>query len=83
MAVLKELPKERHKEGIPMLSETQLRRVLRENGYRLHKSRTHVPNIDNLGGYMITLGENDAVVDGSRFELDLDDVQDFVAERCS
>lgn len=62
--------------------EQRLRRKLIANGYILHKSRICNPNFDNLGGYMICDLYTSGVCSGSRFELDLDDVADFVNERC-
>lgn len=57
--------------------EKRLRRALNKCGYALHKSREAV-SPDNLGGYMIVDLQTFGVVSGSRFELDLDDVQDWL-----
>lgn len=59
--------------------EQGLRRALNKAGYSLHKSRSRI-SIDNLGRYMITLTENNAVVAGSRYELTLDDVQEWLTD---
>ena len=61
--------------------ESALRRALRKNGCMLHKSRANI-NPDNLGGFQIVdIGMN-AVIAGSRFDLDLDDVAEY-AQRIS
>lgn len=57
--------------------EKRLRRALNKCGYALHKSHEAV-SPDNLGGYMIVDLQTLGVVSGSRFELDLDDVQDWL-----
>lgn len=53
--------------------EQQLRRALAKQGYQLKKSRSQK-------GYMIVDLYTNAVVRGSCFELELDDVADFVNE---
>lgn len=57
--------------------ENKLRRALYKAGYSLHKSRKAI-SADNLGGYMIVMNTINGVAAGSRFELDLDDVKDFL-----
>ena len=59
--------------------EQRLRRKLQAQGYVLHKSRK-AESIDNFGGYMICDMYTSFIVRGSRFELDLDDVAQFVDE---
>ena len=44
---------------------------------RLRTAREAV-SPDNLGGYMIVDLQTSGVVSGSRFELDLDDVQEWL-----
>ncbi len=39
----------------------------------------HRGSIDNLGGYQIVLESPNLVVAGMRFELDLDDVEEWIA----
>lgn len=59
--------------------ERVLRRTLNKAGYALRKSRANI-SLDNLGGYMIVdIGMN-ALVAGSRFEMDLDDVCAWVQD---
>ena len=62
--------------------ERRLRRALYEAGYLLRKGRGKI-NIDNLGGYMIIDYSINAVVRGSRFDLELDDVEDFAKCYCA
>ncbi len=57
--------------------ENKLRRALHKLDCSLHKSRAPI-SIDNFGGYMIIDDYIYAVIAGSRFELDLDDVEEFV-----
>lgn len=61
--------------------EQRLRRALYKAGYQLHKSRSF-KGADDLGGYMIVDYYLNAVVAGSRFGLDLEDVEDFVSTCC-
>lgn len=58
--------------------QQQLRRALNSIGYAMHKSRRRL-SIDNLGGYMIVNLYGNYVVAGSRYELDLDDVSEWLA----
>ena len=59
--------------------ENRLRRQLSRLGYTLHKSRIRNTNLDNFGGYMIVDSYYNAIVAGERFDLDIDDVENFVA----
>lgn len=63
------------------MSERQARYALFKLGYGLHKSRVHNIHADNLGGYSIYDLYGNYVVAGSRFELTIDDVVDWIAER--
>lgn len=62
--------------------EQRFRRILNKNGYRLRKSRHSYPTINDMGGYRIDSLYGNYVVWGSRNELDLDDVESFIADRC-
>lgn len=62
--------------------ERKLRRALYKAGYTLHKARGRL-HADNFGGYMIVDYMINGVVAGSKFELDLDDVKQFVLECCA
>ena len=60
--------------------EARLRRLARRQDLILRKSRSRLGSIDNLGGYRIVEPFRNLVILGSRFELDLNDVQDFLTE---
>ena len=62
--------------------EKKLRRVLYKAGYSLHKARGRT-HLDNIGGYMIVDYRINGVVAGSRYDLDLADVEDFVSQYCT
>lgn len=61
--------------------EQELRRVLKAAGYRMRRSRNSI-GLDNLGGYMIVTLSDNTVVAGGRFELSLEDVQEWAEEMC-
>jgi len=61
-------------------SEIQLRRKLIREGYLLHKGKKSKKNPDGLSGYMIFDTKNNAVAAGSRYELSLNDVEEFLNE---
>jgi len=63
-----------------MKSEKHLRDQLQKAGYILKKSRLQSTNVNNLGGYMIINTWNNTIVAGSRFELQLEDVEKFLNE---
>ena len=58
--------------------ERKLRRNLAMLGYRLCKSRARNWSYDNQLGYMIIDNGCNSVVLGSRYDLTLEDVQDFI-----
>ena len=61
--------------------ENYLRRKAARLGLSLKKSRAKKIHIDDFGGYMITDPYNgNAIVRGSRFELDIEDVAEFLDE---
>lgn len=59
---------------------TRLRRKLNKLGYTMRKTNWRRDSIDNFGGYAIIDTEYNVIVRGSRFDLDLDDVEDFISE---
>lgn len=59
--------------------EQQLRRALNKAGYSLRKSRKQI-SIDNLGDYMIVDVFTNCVVAGSRYNMTLDDVTNWMQE---
>lgn len=60
--------------------ERRLRRELAKLGYTLCKSRSRNWSYDDQLGYMIVDGNNGAAIRGCRFDLALEDVQDFLSE---
>ena len=62
--------------------ERRLRRALQQSGYKLRKSRKRNYSEENQGGYMIFDMCLNAVISGSRYDLTLDDVADWVAYCC-
>lgn len=56
----------------------QLRRLLRKKGYLIRKSRIRNSHADNLGGYMILDAQTGFVVRGAKYELDKDDIKEFL-----
>lgn len=51
--------------------------ALNEEGFSLKKSHIRTPNLDDYGGYMI-VDTNNIIVAGERYNLDLDDVEDWI-----
>jgi hypothetical protein len=64
----------------PAAREARLRRLAKRQDLMLRKSRWRLGSIDNLGGYQIIEPNRNLIILGSRYELDLDDVQDFLTE---
>ena len=60
--------------------ERRLRRRLRKYNFMLKKSRVRTPNINNQGGYMIVESYSNSCVVGPKYDLTLEDVNDFVVE---
>lgn len=56
------------------------RRWAKRLGLFLQKSRAKLPSIDNLGGYRL-IDTNDTIIDGEKFDLDLDQVEVILAEQ--
>ena len=70
--------------------ENNVRRKLARQGYILHKSRSGgtvtvngVPNLllDDRGGYMIVESTSNMIAAGEKYNLSLEDVEGFTAER--
>ena len=62
--------------------EQRLRRRARRMGLTLRKSRA-ARGIDNLGGYMVLHTERWMTIVGHRFELTLDEVEEWLAEHAA
>ena len=72
------------------IRENRVRRQLARQGYRLHKSRTdgcvygrgifQGLNANDYGGYVITDASTNMIVADERFDLSLEDIEQWVAE---
>jgi hypothetical protein len=60
--------------------EVRLRSRARRMGYRLcgSRQRVNVPNLDNLGEFMVIEADRNCVVFGQRFDATLDEVEAFL-----
>lgn len=58
--------------------EDRIRHKAQKYGYRLKKSRTQNIHADNLGGWQVIYEPFKCVVAGSRWELTLSEVEDFI-----
>lgn len=61
--------------------ERELRRRLKRAGYTIRKSKSPI-SIDNLGDYMIIALNNNSVAAGSRYDLSLEEVWDWISDMC-
>jgi len=57
--------------------EARLRRLARRGGYALHRSRAGF-SLDNFGDYMIVDDSMNVIVAGDRFDLTLDDAEEWL-----
>jgi len=60
--------------------EAPLRRQAKKLGLTLVKSRARRTHADDKGGYRIIDPWRNCIVAGEKFDLDLDDVQEFLNE---
>ncbi len=58
----------------------RLRHKLNKLGYTMMKMNCRRDSIDNFGSYAIIDTEYNAIVRGTRFDLDLDDVEEFISD---
>jgi hypothetical protein len=58
--------------------ENYLRRKSGRLGLAIKKSRVRTINLNDLGGYMVVNVQNDAVVAGPKFDLDIDEVAEVL-----
>jgi len=67
------------------LSDSTVRRTARRVGLIAKKSRqrAHVPNLDNLGDFMLVDAETGFVLAGSNFELSAEDLLEICRRRSS
>ena len=71
-------PARRYSEISDKQREDRLRKAPGWQGYALRKDRVRSYNADHLGGFMIVDANRNLVAAGSRFDLELDDVEEFV-----
>ena len=60
--------------------ENRVRRAAKRQGYIIRKSRSPYVfplNIDNHGGYMVINAFHNAIVAGIKYDMTLDDVEEF------
>jgi len=57
--------------------EARLRRLARSGGYSLHKSRAGF-SADNFGDYRVVDDNLNFIVAGERFDMTLDDVEEWL-----
>lgn len=60
------------------LRDSKARREVTRSGHRLIKSRARNWNINNQLGYMIIDSYNNFIVYGSRMELTLEDIEEWI-----
>jgi hypothetical protein len=58
--------------------EQRVRNAVERQGYVLRKDRARSWNVDHYGGFMIIDPYLNAVIAGERFDLDLDDVENWL-----
>lgn len=58
--------------------ESMFRRHLKKHGIRIEKSRIRNPNINNYGHYMLIDIYKNSVVEGLRYEMTLDDIEEYL-----
>jgi len=63
-----------------LAKENRLRRLAKQKGFILRKSRVKYISADNYGDYMILDRYSGNIVAGERWNLDLDDVEDFLTQ---
>jgi hypothetical protein len=57
-----------------------LRRRAAAKGYAIRKSRAHIINSDNLGGYMVIHADTNRLIAGACFGLQMDELEKEIAE---
>jgi hypothetical protein len=61
-------------------NEDRVRRFARRQGYALHKDKAAVWSFNHQGGWQIVDAERNWLVVGERFDLSLDDVEQWLSE---
>lgn len=62
------------------LTETQVRRLARKNGYMVRKSRARTINADDFGEYMLVDARLNTVVLGARFDASLKEISGWLQD---
>ena len=65
-------------DGSEAAREARARRAAKRRGLRLHRSRRRLGSIDNPGGFQIVNSYYNFVVAGERFDMTLDDVEQWL-----
>jgi hypothetical protein len=61
-------------------NEDRVRRIARRQGYALHKDKAGVWSFNHQGGWQIVDAVRNWLVVGERFDLSLDDVEQWLSE---
>lgn len=61
-------------------NEDRVRRIARRQGYALHKDKAGVWSFNHQGGWQIVDADRNWLVAGERFDLSLDDVEQWLTE---
>jgi hypothetical protein len=61
-------------------NEDRVRRIAKRQGYALHKDKAGVWSFNHQGGWQIVDAERNWLVVGERFELSLDDVEQWLGQ---
>lgn len=61
-------------------NEQRVRRIARRQGYELHRDRAGVWSFNHQGGWRIVDAKRNWLVAGERFDLSLEDVDEWLAE---
>lgn len=62
------------------VEENRVRRQAKRLGMMISKSRGKKWNVDNQMGYMIVDGYTNGIVAGSKYELSLDEVEEWLTD---
>jgi hypothetical protein len=62
--------------------EDRIRRLARQNGYHVRKSREwkYVPHANNFGDYMLIDSDSNFIVLGSRYDATLDELEYYLKD---
>ena len=60
--------------------EDRVRRIARQHGYELHKDKARVWSLAHQGGWQIVDAKRSWLIAGEKFDLQLEDVEAWLAE---